>query len=164
MDHTMRRSPLALALLIAPLVASPGCGQSGNTIRVSGKLLKGGAPYAPPKGQAVSVTLVGLEVQDKAGKTIPSSEPFWANFDPAGATFSVPGVAGRGIPPGKYRVAVTQKLTREAFDAAYPQPQRDVSREADTLADQFGPGTSPIVRELKTTGEELVIDLDHPAG
>lgn len=32
------------------------------------------------------------------------------------ATFTVPGPDGRGIPPGKYRVSVTQKLKREAVD------------------------------------------------
>jgi hypothetical protein len=47
------------------------------------------------------------------------------------------------IPPGKYRIAVTQKGTREAFDAANPQTNKGAKRvdsETDTLGDQFGLG------------------------
>ncbi len=157
----MRRSHLVLALLIAPLAASPGCGKSGNTVWVTGKLLKGGTVYVPPKDRTVNVTFVGLEIQDSSGKTSQSGEQFWAEVDQAKGTFTVPGTDRQGIPPGKYRVAVTQKMTREAFSAANPKPKKDVNRETDLLKDRFGAGTSPIVREVKSSGE-LVVDLDKP--
>jgi hypothetical protein len=167
----MWRSRVALALLIAPLIASAGCGGSGKTVWVTGKLLKGGAKYVVPKEQSVNVTLVGLEVQDDSGKSVESGEPFWAEVDQENATFSVPGPEGRGIPRGKYRVAVTQKMLREAFDAAHPQPKKgdrksasqSVNRETDFLGNKFGLGTSPIIREIKGSSE-LVIDLDKPEG
>jgi hypothetical protein len=159
----MTRLRLILAMIIAPLVVSPGCGESTNHVWVTGKLLKGGASYAPPKDQQVYVTLVGLEIQDKSGNTIKSGEPFWAEVDQESGTFFVPGTDGQGIPPGKYRVAVTQKMEREAFNAKKPDPKKraKLDREADLLANRFGVGTSPIIREVKTRGE-LVIDLDRP--
>jgi len=157
----MHRCILILAL--APLVVFPGCGASGNTVWVTGKLLKGGATYVAPEGQLVSVTFVGMEIQDAAGKKTQSSEPFLAAFDQVSGTFSVPGHEGRGIPPGKYRVAVTQKMSREAFDAAKKTGtiKKGVDKETDMLAGQFSLTTSPIIREVKTGGQ-LVIDLDHP--
>jgi hypothetical protein len=159
----MRPSRLVLALLLVPLAASPGCGGRGNTVWVTGKLLKGGAQYVPPKDQVVYVTFVALEVKDESGKTVQSGEAYAANLDQAKGTFSVPGPEGRGIPPGKYRIAVTQKMEREAFNAAKPpsKTKKRVDRETDTLADRFGLGTSPIVREVNTS-QELTIDLDRP--
>ena len=159
----MRRSHLVLAFLIAPLAAMSGCGEPRNTVWVTGKLLKGGAEYVPPTGQVVNVTFVGLEIQDNTGKPLPNSEPFWAEVDQANGKFSVPGTEGRGIPPGRYRVAVTQKMTREAFNAANPKAKKGLNREKDMLANSFGLETSPIIREVKTGGE-LSIDLDKPSG
>jgi hypothetical protein len=163
MDPTMTRIQLILALLIAPLVACAGCGESTNHVWVTGKLLKGGATYVPPKDQLVYVTLVGLEIQDQSGKTVQSGQPFWAEVDQESGTFVVPGTEGQGIPPGRYRVAVTQKIEREALNATKSQQKKGapVNRETDMLANRFGMGTSPIIREVKTRGE-LVIDLDHP--
>jgi hypothetical protein len=158
----MRRIPLVLALLIAALVASPGCGEPSNVVSVKGKLLKGGTTYVPPKDQVVTVTFVALEIQDNSGKSIQTAEPFQAEVDQENGTFSVPGTDGRGIPPGKYRVAVTQKMLREAFNAANPRPKKSMNRETDMLANRFGIDTSPIIREVKSSGE-WTIDLDHPA-
>jgi len=163
MENTMRCSHLALTLLIVPLFASPGCGEPSNGVRVTGKLLKGGAPYVPPDGQLVSVTFVGLEIQDISGKKSQSNEPFWAEVDQTNGTFSVPGTERRGIPPGKYRVAVTQKLKREAFNAAHTRGKKGADRETDTLVSRFGLGNSPIIREIKSSCD-LAIDLDMPVG
>jgi hypothetical protein len=160
----MRRSHLILAFLIAPMVAAPGCG-GGNTIWVTGKLLKGGTPYVPPKDQLVTITFVALEIKDPSGKPAQGGEPYLADYDPASGTFVVPGPERRGIPPGKYRVSVTQKLEREAFDAAREKKdkakKKEFTRETDMLADQFGPTTSPIVVDV-TRSEEVTIDLDRP--
>ena len=65
---------------------------------------------------------------------------------------------------GKYRVAVTQKMLREAFDAAKPKAkpgQKKITRETDFLGDRFGVSSSPIFREIKGK-TEVVIDLDDP--
>jgi hypothetical protein len=160
----MRRHP-AVVLLIASLVATTGCGGRGNNVWVTGKLLKGGEKYVPPKDQHVNVTFVGLEVRDESGKPLPSGEPYWAELDQANGTFSVPGPDGQGIPPGKYRVAVTQKLERVAFDKApkSKDTKKRIDRDADLLKDKFGVTTSPIVREF-TKSTDLEIDLDKPSG
>jgi hypothetical protein len=162
-SNNMPRSNWVHALLTAALVACAGCGDAGNNVWVKGKLLKGGTAYVPPKDQVVTVTFVGLEIQDNSGKPIQAAEPFQAEVDQESGIFSVPGTEGRGIPPGKYRVAVTQKLMREAYNAANPKkPKRGVNRETDLLANRFGLDTSPIIREVKSSGD-WTIDLDHPA-
>jgi hypothetical protein len=157
----MRRSHLIFAFLIVPLAASPGC-SGGNTVWITGKLLKGGTPYVPPQDQLVTITFVALEVQDQAGKTVQSADPYLAEYDQASGTFTVPGPERQGIPPGRYRVAVTQRLKREALDALKQKTRKRVDRETDMLADRFGVGTSPIIREVKTS-QEVTIDLDRPA-
>jgi hypothetical protein len=156
----MRQAFRTLAFLAVPLLA-PGCGSS-DTVRVDVKLLKGGAAYTPPEGQRIGVTLYAMQVTEGSGKTVPVGEPFQAVRNPAEATFSVPGPDGRGIPPGKYRVAVTQKMTREAFEAAKLPLKKAVTRETDMLADRFAPESSPIIREIKGP-QELLIDIDRPA-
>jgi hypothetical protein len=154
---------LVLALLALSQFALAGCG-GGNVVWVTGKLLKGGANYQPPTGQIVYVTFVAMELKDESGKSIPGGDAFMADLDQARGTFSVPGNDRRGIPPGKYRIAVTQKLTRETFDASAPKPKRGAKaadRETDTLKNQFGIDNSPIVREVTGSGE-IIIDLDRP--
>jgi hypothetical protein len=162
----MRRSLLLLALLIGLLVISPGCG-GGHTVWVTGKLLKGGSKYEPPKDQLVTVTFVPLEVKDPSGKTVKGGDAYQADYDPASGTFTVPGPDRQGIPPGKYRVAVTQKMERTAFDAAKEKitdkaKKRAFTRETDMLADRYGPTTSPITVEV-TRSEEAIVDLDQAA-
>ncbi len=162
----MTKTLAALILSLTGLSLMGGCGGSSNAVWVEGKLLKGGQPYRAPEGQVVSVTFVGMEIQDPSGKLSTSPEPFDADYDDATAEFRVPGREGRGIPPGKYRVAVTQKMLREAFEAAKPKAkpgQPPITRETDFLEDKFGPKTSPIIQEVRVSSE-VVIDLDKPAG
>jgi hypothetical protein len=161
----MRRNDLVFALVLVALANSTGCG-SGNNLWVTGKLLKGGAAFVAPKGQLVSVTFVGLEIKDDSGKTIPSGEPFSAEVDQTNGSFVVPGPERSGIPPGKYRIAVTQKKTREEYDATKSKTKKvntfKENRETDMLEGRFGLSNSPITRELNK-GEEVLIDLDQPS-
>jgi hypothetical protein len=162
----MRRSLLLLAILIAPLSASPGCG-GGNGVWITGKLLKGGTQYAPPKDQLVTITFVAVETQDPSGKKLQGGDPYQADYDPESGTFSVPGPDRRGIPPGKYRVAVTQRLIREAFDAAQKnqktKAKKRADRDTDTLGNRFGISNSPISVEVSRS-EDVTIDLDQSTG
>jgi hypothetical protein len=164
MDQTMQRCSFIVTLVIAALAVSPGCGGSRNTVWVTGKLLKAGAKYVPPEGQLVTVAFVGMEIEDSSGKMVQSSEAFLAAYDQASASFSVPGNDGRGIPPGRYRVAVVQRLTRETFDAKKSTLKKGPGRpdrETDQLKNRFGMETSPIIREVKKSGE-IIVDLDQP--
>ena len=58
---------------------------------------------------------------------------------------------------------MTQKLSREAFDAATAnkRPKKGVQRDSDTLKNQFGIDSSPIRVEVKKS-QDVTIDLDHP--
>jgi hypothetical protein len=159
----MRRI-LALHTAVALLASAQGCGQS-DTVWVTGKLLKGGAKYVPPDDQRVSVTFVALGSGDGAAseKTAQAGDTFFAEVDQSSATFTVTDSQGQGIPPGKYRVAVTQKLKREAYDAKPQQrPKRGsdrVDRESDMFKSLFGVAESPIVVTIKGS-TEVEVDLD----
>jgi hypothetical protein len=124
-------------------------------------LVKGNAPYAPPTGQRLSVALFAIEVVDSEGKPVASVEPYAAVFNPDDSTFTVPGPEGRGVPPGKYRIAITQKWKRESMPDAKPGDRNVFDRDTDILKDKFSEGDSPIIREIKSAAE-LTIDLDNP--
>jgi hypothetical protein len=164
MPYSLQKFTRKSILLIAFGVVLTGCGESSNTVWVKGTLLKGGARYVPPQGHVVELTFVASEIENPGGQVTKSSEPFDADYNDDEGTFVVPGREGRGIPPGKYRVAVTQRMLREAFDAAKPKAkpgQKPITRETDFLGDRFGISSSPILREIKGK-TELVIDLDDP--
>jgi hypothetical protein len=151
-----RAKAIGLVLRLLAVLAAAGCGSSG-TIDVTGKLLKAGTPYRPAAGQDLGVTLYALD----AGKSTALDEPYPAQYDSETGTFHVPGPDGRGIPPGRYRVAIVQKRTREAIDAAAASGKKADDRDTDFLKDAFGPKSSPIIREL-TVSCDLAIDLDAP--
>lgn len=144
-----------LAIGIASLTA-PGCGSSDN-VWISGKLLKGGVAYAPPGGQRVGLTLHAVE----GPSAVASGTSYPARYIPEDGTFDVPGPDGQGIPPGKYRVAISQKMKRDSLPS--PRQPRGIpfDRDTDFLEAKFGPAMSPILRELTSSGE-LVIDLNSP--
>jgi hypothetical protein len=70
-----------------------------------------------------------------------------------------------GVPPGKYRVSVTQQLTREAVDKknqkAGPK-QKLFDRDTDMLDGKFDERVSPIVCEINKDSTDVVVDLDTP--
>jgi hypothetical protein len=156
----MRRpiAPIALFLALAPALLV-GCG-SGNTVRVTGKLFKGGSPYQPPEGQNVTLAFYEIESQDASGKLVKRGDAHQADLNDSDGSFKILGPEGRGIAPGKYRVAVTQRYSREAFEALKGK-LKGMVRDDDLLQDKFGPMTSPIVREIYGS-VDLVIDLDKP--
>jgi len=155
----MLRTLLGLTLTIAA-TSMFGCGSGEPTVWVTGKLLKAGAPFTPPTGQQLTIIFVATEVVTVDGKVVPSTEPYAASYDQPSGTFKVPGKEGSGIPPGKYRVAITSKLEREALNSAKPK-QKPADREKDYLDDKFSVSTSPILREIKAS-TDLTIDLDKP--
>ena len=137
-------------------LTTAGCGSSG-TVSVMGTLVKGGAPYKVPAGQKVGVTLYQVSSSDNAA---PAGEPFEAEVDSEKATFRVPGPEGRGVPLGKYRVAVRQRWTREGLASAKTAKNEVLDRDKDFLNDAFSPSSSPIVKDV-TGPSELKIEIDH---
>lgn len=129
-----RLSALALALLAS------GCGSS-NTARVSGTLTKDGQPLQVTDGQWCIMNLYPVDLD-------PSKfPPFAANVSKDGK-FEVPGVENRGIPPGKYRVAVELVNHKD--------------RGKDLLNNAFTSTKSPIIREI-TGSTSLAVDLSADA-
>ncbi len=148
--------------LLLALILLPGCGQGGRTVWVTGKLIEGGAKYETPANQRITITFVASEIQDGQGKLVASTEPYMALYDPTDGSFKVPGRDGSGIPPGKYRVAITSKMDREALNTASPKgKRRSMDRDKDCLDNKFGVTTSPIIREIRGSAD-LTIDLDKP--
>ena len=157
---------LAGNLILVPLLlAIAGCGSSQG-IWVQGKLIKGGAKYVVPADQSLHMTFYSMETSKDGERTIPAGQPYMAVFKAEDGTFTVAGPDGLGLPPGKYRVALTQELTREAVDkknANLKPRQKLFDRDTDMLANRYGILTSPIVVEVNKS-EDLVIDLDSPSG
>ena len=156
---------LAWNLILVPLaLAIPGCGSSQG-IWVHGKLTKGGVKYEVPGDQKLHMTFFSMEPFKDGERTIPAGQPYMAIFKSEDGTFTVEGPDGQGVPPGNYRVTVTQQLTREAVDkknAKVGPRQKLFERDTDMLNGKYD-GTSPIMCEIKDS-TELVIDLDKPTG
>jgi hypothetical protein len=141
-------------------VALSGCGSS-QAVWVHGKLTKGGVQYPLPADQRLNLTFYAVDEFKDGAQTIPAGQSYPANYKPDDGTFTVPGTDGRGIPPGKYRLSLVQRLTRQAVDKKNEKVKRNqklFDRDTDFLNGQFGEH-SPIVVEIKDS-TELAIELD----
>jgi hypothetical protein len=154
---------LAWNLFLVPLaLAISGCGSSQG-ISVHGKLTKGGVKYEVPADQKLHLTFYSMEPSTDGSRTIPAGEAYMAVYKAEDGTFTVAGHDGQGIPPGKYRVSVTQQLTREAVDKKNEKlgpKDKLFERDTDMLKGQFSE-QSKIVCEIKDSSE-VAIDLDKP--
>ena len=136
-----------------------GC---GSNVRITGKVTRGGQPVNPVKGMRVDLGFHPMTEAAPAagGKRSDGPDLYAANIADDG-TFDVPGVDGDGIPPGKYRVSVSVRTGRDR-SGTKKKGNVDTS-DKDLLNGAFGPGNSPIVRELNSS-TRLDIDLDKPTG
>ncbi|MCS7306311.1 MAG: hypothetical protein NZ602_14535 [Thermoguttaceae bacterium] len=130
---------LGLGLVLGVLI---GCGGKGQepAVRAKGRILMNGKPLAvSPQNREVGIGYVRVEFYRLGpdGKPQDPPEGMVVNED---GSFEL---MGRGIPPGKYRIAVYQ------YDPD------------DKLGGRFDKDRSPIVREV-TGKEDLVIDLAKP--
>ena len=116
-----------------------GCGGDG-LLRTKGKLLKAGQPYIPQGGELIEITFVPIPSDGK-----PAGDYYYAAVDQAAGTFRPAGKNGRGMPPGKYRVAVEL-----------------MNKKKDTLRGKFNPANTPFVFDVDDNTSEIVIDLDKP--
>jgi hypothetical protein len=127
-------------------------------VQVTGKLTKAGAAYKPTEGYRLGVTLYALEDRQGEARAQVAKEPYAAVFDPETSSFRVPGPEGNGIPPGKYRVSIVQKRTREALGTLDKTAHKAVDREEDLFQNRYSPDASLIVRQIDHS-EDLTIDL-----
>jgi hypothetical protein len=114
-----------------------GCGGDGK-LNTRGQILKGGVPFKVAEGDHLRVTFVPIPAD--GGR--PTNQ-YVAVFDKTDGTFKVVGADGRGLPPGKYRVAIEhERKKRDLFNGAF-----DAER-------------SPFVFDINGSSGSLVIDLD----
>lgn len=152
----MRYSSLTLVgtstLLLAGL---SGCGSS-QALWVTCEVAQGGKPYAVPDGQVLHVTFHAMEAKDETGKTV-AGDPYAAALTSDGK-YEVLGREGRGIPPGKYRIALAQ-TPKSTATAPRKSKKFAPDRDHDFLEDRYSPTRSPIILTVDRA-DHLVIDLD----
>jgi len=131
---------ICFALLVACcFAAAAGCDRSGGGVVVKGTLLDGGQPAVfTQDSHEYELQFFPL---DDAGD-FAKAPSYRTNVDNKDGTFQVRDLAGRkGIPPGKYRVAIYRM-----YDSR------------DVWQGKFGQRTSPFTVEVKP-GEPVTIEL-----
>ena len=135
----MRSFRLGGAALLCTVTLA-GCGDGMLTTK--GRVVKNGAPIALKPGEDLGIFFYPLGSDGKLGTTV-----YPALFSAADSTFRVTGNDRRGMPPGRYRVAVELKLNKkDLFRGAYDM------------------NNSPFVFDVDSRTGEILIDLDRPNG
>jgi hypothetical protein len=134
----MSKAISVFAILLVLLLVS-GCSSDGK-LRTRGKILKGGIPYVAEETDIVHVTFVPIP----EGGARPMDYHI-AAFNKADGTFVASGKDGKGVPPGKYRIAIEHLRQRK-----------------DLLNGAFGTENSPFVREVKSGSDVLTLDISKP--
>jgi hypothetical protein len=133
------RTAACLGGLLAVLLT--GCGGSGM-LKTKGRIVKNGQPV--PLGEEEYFRVLFVPVVEKGERM---RDVYAANFDREDGTFQAAGKDGKGLPPGKYRVAV-----------AHLRGKRDLLNNA------FDESKSPFVYDVDASTEEIVIDIAKPKG
>jgi hypothetical protein len=129
------RGFLAAALCLA---LASGCGRGGR-LNTAGRIVKGGAPYTVPQEEYVRVTFFPVTSDGK-----PPQNTYIATYNGADGTFRAVGPDGKGIPAGKYRIALEHlRQKKDVFNGAYDGNK------------------SPFVFDVDPNTTELVINLDQ---
>jgi hypothetical protein len=136
----------SLSFLTLLVLLTSGCSSGPRLVRVKGQLLYNQKPLPVSAKAGVTITFTAMDAGD--------NPPFFTAEQPFNreeSTFVVSGPNGRGIPVGKYRIAVSQKMAGQ------------LPPDVETMNETFSRKSSPIVREV--TGEEpITIDLSKPEG
>jgi len=132
----MRKVSFVLAALAAGLLAA-GCGGSGK-LQTRGRVLKGGQPFTLPEDEYVRLTFIPVLEKGRA------EDYYVAEYNRSDATFKVAGKDLKGMPPGKYKIMVEHLRNRN-----------------DLLKGAFSEARTPFVCEVKTTADEVTVDLDQ---
>lgn len=131
------------ALLTVCLFLS-ACSSGPKPVKVTGKLMYQGKALAiDPKG-GITLTFVAVAEPGRP------ADAFVADINREDMSYVVNGRTGLGIPPGKYRVAISVMTLEETA----------LTR---TLNQRFTQEQSPIVRDIASE-EPLVLDLALPEG
>ncbi|HJZ57676.1 MAG TPA: hypothetical protein VKE74_22100 [Gemmataceae bacterium] len=132
----MRR--ISVVTVAALCLLGAGCGD--GMLRTRGRVLQGGQPLIAKDGETLEVMFVPIPPDGK-----PPTDFYYAEVDQATGTFRPAGKNGKGMPPGKYRVAVEL-----------------MKKKKDQFGGKFDAEKSPFVFDVDAKTPEIVIDLDHP--
>ena len=125
---------LAAALCLA---LASGCG-GATRLNTKGRIVKGGGPFTVPQGEYVRVIFFPVTADGK-----PPQNTYIATYNGADGTFRAVGPDGKGIPPGKYRIALEH-----------------VRKKQDLFNGNYDGNKSPFVFDVNSSTGELLIDLD----
>jgi hypothetical protein len=134
-----RYSACAIALLVAILLS--GCGGSGK-FQARGRVVKGGAPLTLPEQEYLRIVFHPVVPEGERARNT-----YVAVYKNNDGSFQVVGPDGKGLPPGKYRVAIEHEAKRK-----------------DLLRGALDAENSPFVFDVSRDTGEIVIDLDKAAG
>jgi hypothetical protein len=129
---------LISSLVFALALTLAGCGD--GRLHTQGRLVKGGQAYIPSPDQGAMVAVMFVPIPPD-GK--PAHEFIIATVDQATGTFSAAGKDMKGMPPGKYRVAVQL-----------------LKKKQDLFHGKYDTEKSPFVFDIDANTKELVVDLD----
>ena|SRR5579871_4772797 len=122
------------------LIVAIGCSKGDGLLRTKGRLLKGGQAFIPKSDERIRITFIPIPPDGSVPKNL-----YIAEVDQTRGTFMPSGGQGKGMPEGKYRVAVELMKQRK-----------------DQFEGKFDEGDSPFVVDVTATTAEIVIDLDNP--
>jgi hypothetical protein len=133
----MRRVLLVPAAAAFCLLAA-GC--SNGMLQTQGRLVKGGQPFVPAPDEAIQILFVPILANGQ-----PPGDYYAAVVDQSTGTFRPGGKDGKGMPAGKYRVAIEL-----------------MKKKKDQFGGKFDSEKSPYVFDIDAKTPEIVIDLDNP--
>lgn len=137
------RIVLSLVCLILCLHL-PACTSGPKPIKVTGKLNYKDQPLkVDPKG-GVTLSFIQAAEDDKPSTT------YNAEINRDDMTFVVKSRDPKGIPPGKYRIAVNLMMPEQ-------------TAQVQEINQRFSPQDTKIERDI-TTEEPIVLDLSKPEG
>jgi len=130
-----RLRSFGLLFLVLGVAVFAGCGGPSKGVKVSGQLVKGGAPFTAPANATVQVQFLPTNREDN----LPSAS---GQADSQTGAFTVTGAfAGTGVQPGKYKVVLTGAVygagpTKDLFNGAYAENNTPLTYEVTQDADQ----------------------------
>jgi hypothetical protein len=129
------------------LVLAVGCSSGPKLVKVKGKLMNGAQPLKTSEKSVFTMIFTPVDVTDK-----PPS--YMADPPDKDTGEFIVGDRGKGIPAGKYRISITEKL----------QGQAKLPKDIERRNAMFDGEKSKIVRELKNDEETVIIDVTKPEG
>jgi len=148
---------IRFSVVVAVGLALVGCGGGGpRRVIVKGRVVEGGKPLEL-KGDQFKAGAIGVEVTfypiDTAGKVDQTKQSYGTRIREDG-TFQLDGELGKGIPVGKYKVAL------RFSDPMYRTPKG----QGDRWEGKFALDKTPFSFDVQDASKEIVIDVSTGGG